>query len=385
LTGRITSLSGGVVSQPDLNAIAQSGLSALQRGDAAAARAAFERVTAAGSATPRLNLLLAHACHRLGDKPSTATALDAVLAAEPRNIEALILRGDVAEDDRAASAFYHFALSSAQGTNPSPAIAARLQHAQASLAAANRRMLDHLQETTAGLAAGPRFEEAVEIVAGVKQPYFQAPSSFFYPGLPHTQFFDPADFDWAAGLEAQTSQIRAELEAVLANDTGLRPYVENEPNRPSRGHDLMGDPSWSAFHLWEKGQPVSGNAERCPATMAALANLPIPHIAGRSPMALFSVLKAGTHIQPHHGMINTRLIVHLPLIVPQDCALRVGNDTRPVEAGKLLIFDDSIEHEAWNRSDATRVVLLFEVWRPELSSAEREALTILFEAIGTYG
>ncbi|HTI31894.1 MAG TPA: aspartyl/asparaginyl beta-hydroxylase domain-containing protein [Sphingomonas sp.] len=372
------------MSQIDLNAVARSGLSALQQGDAVTARAAFEQVTAAGSATPRLNLLLAHACHRLGDKAAAATALDAVLAAEPRNIEALILRGDVAEDDRTASAFYSFALSSAQGANPTPAIAARLQHAQAALEAANGRMLGHLRDVTAGHDAGPRFAEAVEIVAGAKQPYVQAPTSFFYPGLPHTQFFEPADFAWAAALEANAPQIRTELEAVLASDAGLRPYVESEPNRPNRGHELIGDPSWSAFHLMEKGKPVAGNAERCPATMAALADLPIPRIAGRSPMALFSVLKAGTHIKPHNGMINTRLIVHLPLIVPPGCALRVGNDAREVEAGKLMIFDDSIEHEAWNRSDATRVVLLFEIWRPELSTAEREALTALFEAIGSY-
>jgi aspartyl/asparaginyl beta-hydroxylase (cupin superfamily) len=385
LTGRTTSLSGGAVSKDDFNAIAQSGLSALQQGDAVAARAAFERVAAAGYATPRLNLLLAHACQQLGNKPAAAAALDAVLAVEPRNIEALILRGDVADDDRAASAFYNFALTSAQGSNPSPAIAARLQHAAAALEAANGRMLGYLKGIMAEHDAGPRFVEAVEFVAGVKRPFLQSPTSFFYPGLPHTQFFDPADFGWAAELEAQAPAIRAELEAVLVSDTGLRPYVEHEPNRPSRGHDLMGDPSWSAFHLWEKGQPVAGNAERCPATMAALAKLPIPRIAGRSPMALFSVLKPGTHIQPHHGMINTRLIVHLPLIVPPDCALRVGNDTRTVEAGKLMIFDDSIEHEAWNRSDATRVVLLFEVWRPELSAAEREALTALFDSIGTYG
>lgn len=373
------------MSQIDLNAIAQSGLSALQQGDATGARAAFEQVTAAGSATPRLNLLLAHACQRLGDNPAAARALDAVLAAEPRNIEALILRGDVADDDRAATAFYSFALNNAAGSNPSPAIAARLQHAQTALDAAQARMLRHLQATTAQHDAGPRFAEAVEIVAGVKRPYFQAPTSFFYPGLPHVQFYDPADFAWAAELEAQAPAIRAELEAVLASEQGIKPYVEADPTRPNKGHKLLGDPSWSAFHLLESGLPVAGNAERCPATMAALAGLPIPHIAGRSPMALFSLLKPGTHIQPHSGMINTRLIVHLPLIVPQDCALRVGNDTRTVEAGKLMIFDDSIEHEAWNRSDATRVILLFEVWRPELSAAEREALTALFESIGTYG
>ena len=101
-------------------------------------------------------------------------------------------------------------------------------------------------------------------------------------------------------------------------------------------------------------------------------------------MALFSVLKAKTHIPPHWGMLNTRLIVHLPLIVPSDCRLRVGNEIRPVEAGKAMIFDDSIEHEAWNDSDETRVVLLFEIWRPELDAGERRALTAMMEAINAY-
>ena len=81
-------------------------------------------------------------------------------------------------------------------------------------------------------------------------------------------------------------------------------------------------------------------------------------------MALFSVLEPGTHIPPHNGMLNTRLICHLPLIVPPGCRLRVGSETRTVEAGKTMIFDDSMEHEAWNDSGETRVVLLFEIWRP---------------------
>ena len=108
-------------------------------------------------------------------------------------------------------------------------------------------------------------------------------------------------------------------------------------------------------------------------------------IAGRSPMALFSLLKPGTHIQPHHGLINTRLICHIPLIAPADCALRVGAETRAWREGEALIFDDSIEHEAWNRSNRTRVILLFEIWRPELSIEERASLTALYEAIGAYG
>jgi aspartyl/asparaginyl beta-hydroxylase (cupin superfamily) len=84
-------------------------------------------------------------------------------------------------------------------------------------------------------------------------------------------------------------------------------------------------------------------------------------------------------------MLNTRLICHIPLIVPEGCRLRVGNHERTVEADKALLFDDSIEHEAFNDSEEIRVVLLLEVWNPALSAPERQALTAMFGAIGLYG
>jgi aspartyl/asparaginyl beta-hydroxylase (cupin superfamily) len=84
-------------------------------------------------------------------------------------------------------------------------------------------------------------------------------------------------------------------------------------------------------------------------------------------------------------MLNTRLICHLPLITPPACELRVGNDVRPWIRGETLIFDDSIQHEAWNRSDQLRVVLLFDVWRPELSEQERALVRTLFAAVDAYG
>jgi aspartyl/asparaginyl beta-hydroxylase (cupin superfamily) len=366
-------------------------MDALRRGDAAGARAAFEGVTNAGNAPPQAWVLLAQSCALLGDVAATDSALDAALHLEPRNLYALLMKGDAfvrAGDDRAAVSWYTMAVNSAAGMTLPPDLITRLDAAQAVLARARGRFRDHLDATLAarGVAdAGDRFTEALAILSGEKQVFFQSPTSFFYPGLPHTQFFDTTEFDWVADLEAAAPAIRTELEAVLASDTGHKPYVEADPSRPNKGHSLLGDPNWSAFHLIENGVPFAGNAERCPATLAALADLPIPRIEGRSPMALFSVLKPHTHIPPHSGMLNTRLIVHLPLIVPDGCRLRVGNDVRDVVTGKVMIFDDSIEHEAWNDSDATRVILLFEIWRPELSAAERAALTAMFEAIGSYG
>ena len=374
----------------DSDALARSGMDALRRGDAAAARVAFEAITAAGNAPSQAWVLLAQSCALLGDHVAADAALDAVLQMEPRNLYALLMKGDAfarAGDNRAAVSWYMKAVNAGAGRKLSPDLVPRLAAAQAHLDRAGGSFRHHLDATlaTRGVAdAGPRFAEALAILSGEKQLYLQSPTSFFFPGLPHTQYFDPADFAWVVGLEAAAPAIRAELEAVLATDTGLKPYVEADPTRPNKGHMLLGDPDWSAFHLIENGAPVAGNADRCPATLAALADLPIPRIAGRSPMALFSVLKPHTHIPPHSGMLNTRAIVHLPLIVPENCRLRVGNDVRSVIEGKVMIFDDSIEHEAWNDSDETRVILLFEIWRPELSAAERHALTAMFEAIGSY-
>jgi aspartyl/asparaginyl beta-hydroxylase (cupin superfamily) len=274
------------------------------------------------------------------------------------------------------------------GRLPSDLIEA-LRRAEAAVAQTKAIFEAHLdrQLEAAGISAaeaGPRFAEALDILAGRAEIQLQQPTNFYYPGLPQRAFFERHEFDWVAELEAAAAAIRAELEAVLAGENALTPYVVRDENRPAKQHPLLDNVNWSAFHLFRRGAPIAENAGRCPQTMAALAKVPLPEIGGRSPMALFSVLRANTRIPPHNGMINTRLICHLPLIVPPGCGLRVGNDKRAVEADRMLVFDDSIEHEAWNDSDSTRVILLFEIWRPELNPAERAALTALYEAIEAY-
>jgi len=119
--------------------------------------------------------------------------------------------------------------------------------------------------------------------------------------------------------------------------------------------------------------------------MAALREVPMCQMKGRTPSVLFSLLRPGAHILPHHGFTNVRLICHLPLLVPAKCGMRVGNETRPWHEGKLTIFDDSMEHEAWNSSDELRVVLLFDIWRPELSQIERELITAMMTSIDSFG
>ena len=375
----------------DPRLITRNGVDALRRGDWIAARAAFDRLEKTGQGSHQIRLWLAQACAMSGDAAAAHRALDKVIAEEPTNLYAMVIRGDLlagAGDRRAAVAWYEAALVQAPraGALP-PDLVGHLRRIEGFLAESNAGFGTQIeaQFARAGIdpaAAGPRFAEAMEILAGRAQPQLQRPTNFYFPGLAQRSFFDPAEFGWAAAIETVAPAIRAELEAVLADGAGLEPYVAAEADRPAKQHPLLGRSEWSAFHLFRQGTPVAANAARCPATMAALGRAPIPRIAGRSPMALFSVLRPGTHIPPHHGMLNTRLICHLPLIVPPGCTLRVGNQTREVVADRLMIFDDSIEHEAWNRSEATRVILLFEVWRPELDAAERAALTALYEATG---
>ena len=375
-----------------LERTAQAGIAALQAGDGKAARRAFETIVASGRATPQIWLWLAQACDMLDDRAAVMAHVARVVELDPANPYALVMAGEVqtrSGNDRAAIAWYERALNAAQGRQLPPDLIARLNRAAATREAAFARfeaeMMGALGDAGVDPAnAGPRFGEALQIVSGRSQPYLQQPTSFYYPRLPQIPFYDPAEFGWTAALAAALPAIRAETEAVMAHGDGIAPYVEADPDRPNKGHALLADARWSAFHLFRNGLPIADHAARCPATMAALAQAPLPRIAGTAPMALFSILAPHTHIPPHNGMLNTRLICHLPLIVPDGCRLRVGAETRDVRAGEVLLFDDSIEHEAWNDSDAPRAILLFEVWRPELTEAERQALTVMFETVAAY-
>ncbi|MCD2315474.1 aspartyl/asparaginyl beta-hydroxylase domain-containing protein [Sphingomonas sp. IC-11] len=366
--------------------LARQGVEALRRGDGGAARASFDRIIASQpEGFPLPWLALAQACRMAGDTAAETQALQAQLREQPRHIAALLLMGDrkrLDGDDRAASNFYTAALNQAAVTRDVPqSLHPLLRQAELFKREASERFTAHV-ETAIASPRAPRVAQSIDLLLGRRELHLQQPSMFYFEGLPQRAFYSRDEFAWVAELEADTPAIRAELEAVTE---GFAPYVEGDPDRPLPNNPLLDDPAWSALHLWRGGEIVEANAARFPATMAALAKLPIPRIAGRSPMALFSRLTPGAHIQPHHGLLNTRLICHLPIIAPPGCGLRVGADVHEWREGELVIFDDSFEHEAWNRGTETRTVLLFEIWKPEIDEAERIELTRLFEAIDAYG
>ena len=371
--------------------LARSSAAAFQAGRTAEARDGFARLAASGQANVQIYLMLAYACRQLGDMAGAGKAADEVLRRDETNLRALIVKGDALladGDDRAAGSFHGKALKLAAQLGPQPGdLAAELERVGRDMndfVGRSRRKFEEGLAKAGFDEAGrsPRVQESIEILLEQKQVYFQQPSAYYFPGLPQIQYYEREAFDWVPAIEAAAADIRAELEAVLHEDGLFRPYLQAREDRPRYDfHGLLDNPAWSTLYLWENGGPVDKNVARFPKTFAALQAAPLARIGVRAPSILFSMLKAGARIAPHNGMINTRLICHLPLIVPPNCGFRCGNESREWEEGKLLIFDDTIEHEAWNDSDEDRVVLIFDVWRPELSEDERRAVAAIFDVI----
>jgi aspartyl/asparaginyl beta-hydroxylase (cupin superfamily) len=162
--------------------------------------------------------------------------------------------------------------------------------------------------------------------------------------------------------------------------------VKSTADRPQGDvHGLLDNSDWSTFELTAQGIPIAERISLCPLThRTIMENTPICDVPGRAPTIMFSLLKAGSHIPPHTGMMNARLICHLPLIIPGEGALRVGRQTRQWVPGELLAFDDTVEHEAWNKAPRDRLVLIFDIWRPEVTLVERAQINTLFAAVDSY-
>ena len=370
-------------------------MSALRQGDAATARSLFQQATVASDQQAASWLGLAFANAQLGDADATLIAVDKALALEPHNMRALLFKGDHLahhKQTRKALVFYQAALKlAARETSIPPDVQTGLNRADACCqqfaGEYESYLLDQLkQRGYRPTSSHPRFNQALDIAFGKSRIYYQEPTRFYYPGLPQIEFYQREEFPWLDDVEAATDAIREELLAVMGDRANFTPYLQSDPDTAYiNDTSNLDNDDWSAFYFYLAGEQIAENAVRWPQTLRTLDAAPLPRVPGSTPHALFSKLAGKARIPPHTGLINTRLICHLPLIVPADCgALRVGSQQREWQEGKAFVFDDSMEHEAWNNSDQERVVLLFDIWRPELDESERELIGTMLQAVQSY-
>jgi aspartate beta-hydroxylase len=183
----------------------------------------------------------------------------------------------------------------------------------------------------------------------------------WYPGLTAQPWHDPAAFSWVAQLEAAYPEIREEAIAAY--------YDGRFRVNPLSGQ--LGDGSWHEYRLYSEGRRSAHNCAACPRTAKVIDAIPGATSAG---LVYFAALKPRGHVRPHWGPHNARLRCQLGLVIPDNCELRVGPETRRWQEGRVLIFDDSFEHEVFNRSNETRIVLVLDIWHPDLSPAQAAAI-----------
>jgi aspartate beta-hydroxylase len=369
----------------------------LARGEIEKARDCFRRAAAADPDQPVLWLNVARAERELGDAEGERSALDRVLAIDARHFAALLRKAHLAQrtgrDSEAAVLWQQVAAIAPPPAQLTPEVRALLEQG---IAFAEHFRLDFGGRIDAGLAdaraalapsARRRVDAAIDTMLGRRRIYTNVCDGLHIPFLPADEFFERSHFPWLERLEAATAAVQAELASLLeVGHQGFAPYVQYPSGYPeSKWSELDHSERWSAFFLWRHGARIDDHCARCPATAALLQSLPLADHAGRAPTAFFSLLHPRTRIPPHTGVTNARTIVHLPLIVPPGCGFRVGGEIREWQVGTAFAFDDTIEHEAWNDSDALRAVLIFDVWNPYLRAEERALINGFFDAAGAAG
>lgn len=216
-----------------------------------------------------------------------------------------------------------------------------------------------------------RVRAYVESLAGTRRLEamhpMQQPNHGFFPGLPTKPWWEPEEFPWTRKLVDAYDHIRGEADRVGSLAT----------HAPQIGS--LAEGSWNVLHLHVMGRPTAAGRLLCPTTSRFVTELPG---CGEAGMVYLSSLAPGTHVQAHCGASNTRLRCHLGLRVPPGSSIRVGEETRTWQERGVLVFDDSIDHEVWNRGTETRQVLILDFWHPDLTAAERRALVRLSHVRG---
>jgi aspartyl/asparaginyl beta-hydroxylase (cupin superfamily) len=375
---------------PALNNLA---LQAMQRGDVEVARDLLRRAVAAAPDFAMAHATLSRAHAALGDDAAALASIDNAIKADPvawgpRIEKARML--EAKDRQREAAASHSSAIAyMPESVRQMPELQPLIEHARKMVAENQSQMREYLMGRLGGLmrTGSPRqlerFQHSLDVLTGRRDMALSRPLTLPFARLPSIPIFHREDFDWAPKVEAAFPDMLRELQSLLDEQAEFVPYVQMPDDEPKGPFEpLNNSADWGAYYFWDNGKLIEEHAARCPRTVAALSeNAPMCMVPGRAPVTFFSALKPGTHIGAHNGATNSRLTVHMPLIIPPDCALRVGGETHVWKPGELVMFDDTILHEAWNNSDRLRVILIFDIWHPMLTELERELVRETIQGI----
>jgi tetratricopeptide (TPR) repeat protein len=363
---------------------------AMRAGNIRAAVDLLEQHLAAAAPRPNDYLKLAAARRALGDLPGSLDALTHELEIAPGNLPALLMSGSLltamGRTEEASTAYEAALIQNIDESRLPPPIRDQIAKARITVDAkhARRRFIEALtfDDPDLDAPARRRLEQFRDIVLAANQAGI---GRFLYPDLPERNFHDAHALFGVRALEAASHGILQEFRRVIeTNAAEVMSLVDHAEGAEAMDMDVdVADERyrrWSTLPLINNGTVNSANAALCPLTMRLYEASDPCTIPGRAPNLVFSLLDAGARIPAHRGLTNVRLVLHIPLIAPPDCALRVGNDVQSWEWGRAMLFDDTVEHEAWNESDRLRVVLLCDQWRPELSQPERRGIEKLLGA-----
>ena len=350
----------------------------------AEARAILEAAVATDPADPAFWQRLATVRQVSGAPGQALAAIDRALEFDPLDFVNLLMRARILDQigHHEAGEAYGRALAQRRPDPLPPALVPAIERAQAAWAEHQQNLEQHLAAAieAEGLDLTPNERRrAARLASNITHRtriYHSEATHFHYPGLREIEFHDRAEFPWLEELESLTDPIARELSVVAnAPDAVLVPYVQYGASEPlAQWRELNHNRDWTAIHLIQRAERVVPNADYCPTTMEFLARMDQPWIEGCGANAMFSMLAPRTSIPPHVGVANFRLLCHLPLIIPGKCWFRVGEEVHDWEMGRAWVFDDSIEHEAVNETDHLRVIMIFDIWHPDLSPAEKAAI-----------
>jgi hypothetical protein len=374
----------------------QAAMRAMAAGDMAGAEAALLTAVAVAPGFLPAWLNMAAIRRQRNDIDGAFEAIRQALIIDGRNFGALLMSATMLEQEGRhvpAALAYGAALANAPPDESldAPTMQAVLR-ARAVSEGYRQQLGEHIRGAIAHAESGctaaerRRLDSFVNMTLRVQPRYQQNPSDYYYPGLAPIQFYDRSAFPWLEEFEAQTDAMRVELYQALAGQSEqFKPYIHYGEHMPlDQWRELNNSPRWTSYEFYDRGKPVEDRFQACPATVRAFQMLPQADVPLRSPAALFSALQPRTRIPPHTGVANFRLLVHLPLVLPPGCGFRVGSETREWRLGEAWVFDDTIEHEAWNDSDEPRYIFICDIWNPRLSPDERAAIAAVIAATDAF-